>query len=146
MNSGATRLMSNDSTWTISVVPRLAPSITAKAGHQIDQPAGGEARRHQPGRGAALQDRGDAKPGEKGAEPVAEGAPQHAPQMGSEGALDAGLHHMHAPHQERDRAGQIDEGEGRVHRRSSLFAPRIFEPAAYRALAGDFNPNSCGRR
>ncbi len=78
--------------------------------HQIDEPARGEARRHQPGRGAALQYRGDAEPGEERAPAVAEGASEQAPQIGSEGALDAALHHVQAPQQQRNRAGEIDQG------------------------------------
>ncbi len=78
--------------------------------HQIHQPAGGKARRHQPGRGAALQYRGDAEPGEERAPAVAEGASEQAPQIGSEGALDAALHHVQAPQQQRNRAGEIDQG------------------------------------
>jgi hypothetical protein len=65
--------------------------------HQIDQPAGGKTRRHQPGRGAALQDRRDAEPGEERAPAVAEGAPEKAPQIGAESALDAALHHVQTP-------------------------------------------------
>src|SRR5580704_11220918 len=48
-----------------------------------------------------------------------------------EGALDAGLHHMHAPHQERDCPGEIDEGEGRVHPLLPARGPAISDTAAY---------------
>jgi hypothetical protein len=38
MSRNATRDTSNDSTWTISVVPTLAPSITANAGTKSTSP------------------------------------------------------------------------------------------------------------
>ena len=40
---------------------------------------------------------------------------EHAAQIGAEGALDAGLHHVHAPQQQGDGAGEIEQGP---HRRS----------------------------
>ena len=70
---------------------------------------------------------------------VAEGASEKAPQVGAEGALDAALHHVQAPQQQRDRAGEIDQGQGGAH----LPVP----PAAWSAEAlnnggagADFNP------
>ena len=39
MNSGVTLLMSNDNTWTISVVPTLAPSMMARAGTRPTVPS-----------------------------------------------------------------------------------------------------------
>src|SRR4051794_17131943 len=101
MNSGAARPISNDSTRTIKVVPRFAPSITAS----VDEPTGGKARGHQPGRGAALQYRGNPDPGQKGPETVSHSARQQSPQVGSVGALNAALDHVDAPKQQRDRAG-----------------------------------------
>jgi hypothetical protein len=38
MNRNETRDTSNDSTWTISVVPTLAPSMTASAGTRSTSP------------------------------------------------------------------------------------------------------------
>jgi hypothetical protein len=35
--------------------------------------------------------------------------------MRAEGALNAALHHMHAPQQQSDRAGEIDQRQGGVH-------------------------------
>ena len=43
MNRNETRDMSNDSTWTISVVPTLAPSITASAGTRPTSPPAAKA-------------------------------------------------------------------------------------------------------
>ncbi len=74
--------------------------------HEIDQAAGGEARGHQPGGGRALQYGGDAEAGEKGAQAVAQRAAENRAQLRSEGALDAALHHVRAPQQQRDGAGE----------------------------------------
>ena len=40
---------------------------------------------------------------------------EHGPQPGAEGALHAGLHHVHAPEQERDGAGEVEQGAGKFH-------------------------------
>ena len=40
-------------------------------GHQIDKTAGGKTRRHQPGRGAALQNGGDAEPSQESSKAIA---------------------------------------------------------------------------
>ena len=47
IRTGNTSVMSKDSTWTMSVVPTLAPSMTARAGDEIDHAGGGERGRHQ---------------------------------------------------------------------------------------------------
>ena len=83
--------------------------------HQRHGAAGGEARHHQPGRGAALQDGGDAEAGGERGQPVAQRGAEPAAQIGAEAALDAGLHHVQAPQQQRHRAGQVEQGP---HRRS----------------------------
>src|SRR5947209_18991155 len=48
-----------------------------------------------------------------------QGAPEETAQMRAESALDAALHHMHAPQQQGDRAGKIDQRQGGVHLRPS---------------------------
>jgi len=83
--------------------------------HQIDQPAGSKARRHEPGRGAALQYRGDAEAGQESGKPTAKRASEKPAQMRAEAALDAALHHMHAPQQQGDRAGKINQRKGGIH-------------------------------
>src|SRR6202021_286603 len=61
---------------------------------------------------AALQDRGHTQAGGEGGQPVVQSAAQPAPQFWAEGALDAGLHHVHAPQQQRDGAGQVEQCPG----------------------------------
>jgi len=46
--------------------------------HRTNQPPGGKAHGHQPGRRAALQDRRHAKPGEESPAPIAERVPEKA--------------------------------------------------------------------
>src|SRR5205814_4255986 len=58
---------------------------------------------------------------------VAEGASEKAAQVGAEGALDAALHHVQAPEEQRNRTGDIDQGQGGAH------VP--FPPAAWSAEA-----------
>src|SRR5204863_9417972 len=82
-----------------------------------------------PGRGAALEDGRHADPRRESTQAVAEGASEKAPQVGAEGALDAALHHVQAPEEQRDRTGEIDQGQGSAH------VP--FPPAAWSADALD---------
>ena len=85
-------------------------------GYEIDQSAGGEAGNHQPRRGAALQHRGDPQPGEKRLYAVAQRGTEDPPQIRAERALDPALDHVHAPEQECDRSGEVDQSQGSVHR------------------------------
>src|SRR5437762_7833921 len=88
--------------------------MIASAGIRSTRPPAAKLARHQPSRSAALQDRGDAEPGEEGTKAADERAPEEATQMGSEGALNAALHHVQAPQQQRNRAGKVDQGQGGV--------------------------------
>jgi hypothetical protein len=106
--------------WVIKVLPTLAPSITASAGANPIPPARGKRRRHQPGRGAALQHRRHGEPGQKGIEARASsGARQSAAepetQLSAETPLDAGADHVRAPEQEPDIAGKLQKGDGARH-------------------------------
>ena len=88
--------------------------------HQIDQPAGREARHHQPGRGAALQKRCHPEAGEECFELVAQGMAEEGAQLGAEGPLHSGLNHVDAPQKERHRSGKINECERKIQRHGSL--------------------------
>src|SRR5205814_8242455 len=86
-----------------------------------------------------------ADPRRESTQAVAEGASEKAPQVGAEGALDAALHHVQAPEEQRDRTGEIDQGQGGAH--------LPFPPAAWSAEAlnnggagGAFNPPRTGHR
>ena len=93
-----------------------------QGGDQGHRAAGGKTGHHQAGGGAALQDRGDAEAGGEGGQAVAQRGAEPAAQVGAEAALDAGLHHVQAPQQQRDRAGQIEQGpHGRQSPGSGLF-------------------------
>jgi hypothetical protein len=83
--------------------------------HEIDEAAGGEPGRHQPRRRARLQQRRDADAGEERRKPMPQRPAQHGPQLHPECALHTGLHHMSAPEQQRDGAGQGRDGEGEFH-------------------------------
>ena len=56
------------------------------------------------------------RPAANAAEAVAQRAAEHGAQLGAEGALHAGLHHVHAPQQQRDGAGEIEQRDGKIHR------------------------------
>jgi hypothetical protein len=86
---------------------------------EIDEAAGRKSRHHEAGRRAALQDGGDAEPRRESLEAIAERPAEHAPQIGAEGTLSAALDHMKAPQQQRDRAGEIEQGKRRIHRFAS---------------------------
>ncbi len=70
-STGATAEMSNDRSCTISVVPTLAPSMMASAGHEADHAVGRQRGGHQAGRGARLQQRGQAEAGGESGEAIA---------------------------------------------------------------------------
>ena len=77
--------------------------------HELDQTAGGEAGDHEARGRAALENGRHAHAGQEGLEAIAQRIAEEAAQPGAEGALDAGLHHVDAPQQERDRTGEIEE-------------------------------------
>src|SRR5437868_7977050 len=86
-----------------------------------------------------------ADPRRQSAQAVAEGASEKAPQVGAEGALDAALHHVQAPEEQRDRTGEIDQGQGSAHLPSPPAA--WFAEALNNGGAGvDFNPPRTTKR
>ncbi len=105
---GVTSVMLNDSTCTTRVVPTLAPSMTASAGTRSRVPPVTKEAAIKPGRGAALQKRGDESSGEKGAKPVLQGDSEQAPQVRAERANHTAVDHVQAPEQQRDSAHQIE--------------------------------------
>src|SRR5438270_7979882 len=107
LNRNETRDTSSDSTWTISVVPTLAPSITANAGTRSTSPPAANAVTISPV--AVLLWRIDVtpKPAREGFEPSAERVAQHASELRAEGARDPGLDHVHAPNQESNCTAEI---------------------------------------
>jgi len=86
-----------------------------QGGHKVDKTSCGECGNHQSCGGAALKYRCYAQPGQEAFEPVAERIAQDTPELRSEGARDAGLHHVHAPNQQRNRTSEIDEGQSCIH-------------------------------
>ena len=87
--------------------------------HQADQAVGGERCGHQPGRGAALQQRGQAKPGGESGEAIAQRLAEEAAQVGAERAQHAAQDHVQAPQQQRHAAHQIEQDD-RSHRVTKL--------------------------
>ena len=106
---GATQVTSKESTWTMRVVPTLAPSMRASAGTSAKSAARRERGRHQCRRGAALQDRGHEHAREEGAHAVTQRRAQETPEIGAEGAHDAAVDHVQAPQQERHPAHEVKE-------------------------------------
>ena len=100
-----------------------------KRGYQADHAVGRKRGGHQPGRGARLQQRGQAEPGAEGGEAIAQRLAKNAAQIGTERAQHAAEHHVQAPQQQRHAAHQIKQND-RSHRKSSL-------PAHQRAFAAD---------
>ena len=101
----------------------IRPEHNGERWNQINEPACRKARHHQPRSGAALQHRSDPEPGEKRLQPPAERPTEEAAQIRTESALDPALDHVHAPQQERDRAGEIDQRQGGAHLRPSCLWP-----------------------
>ena len=93
----------------------IRPEHDRKRGNERDEATGGERGDHQPGRGAALEDGGHAEPRRR-LDAAAERQGEEPSQVGAEGALHPALHHMDAPQQQRDRAGEIEEAQRCVHR------------------------------
>jgi hypothetical protein len=89
-------------------VPTSAPSITASAG-AVDQALTDECGDDQRGRGAALDQRGDAEPGGKRGEAAGHALPQHAPQVAAIEAQDAGADDMRPPDEQGDASQQIEQ-------------------------------------
>ena len=83
--------------------------------HQVDQPGGGQRRCHQGGRGARLQDGGDAESREKRAPARGQAAGEDAPDVGAERAHHARLDHVDPPQQQGDLADDVDEDAGGRH-------------------------------
>ena len=84
--------------------------------NQRDKPACGEGRNHERGCRAALKNRRDAKARGESLQPSAKSPRQDSPEFAAERALNAALHHVHAPEQQGDRAGKIEKSQGSVHR------------------------------
>ena len=80
-----------------------------KGRDELDGAGTGEGHRHQGGCGRGLQQRGDAEPGQEGAEAGAQSAAEEAPQVGAEDPRHAALHHVDAPQQQRDLADDVDQ-------------------------------------
>ena len=110
ISAGATSATSNDSAWTISVVPTLAPSITASAGTRATAPPAAKPATIRPVAVLLCRIAVTPRPAAKARQAVAQRGAEPAAQVGAEAALDAGLHHVHAPQQQRDRAGEIEQG------------------------------------
>ena len=130
-STGATAEMSKESTCTISVVPTLAPSMMASAGTRLTTPSAAKRSGHQPGRGAALHDRGQHKSGAERLEAIAQRPGKHAAQIGTERAQHAGEDHVQAPQQQRHAAHQIKQNN-RSHRVTGCGSRRAigaFRPA-----------------
>ena len=108
--------LSNESACTMSVVPTFAPSITASAGTSATKPRAANEATISPV--AVLLCRTAVTPsaGERRLDRLSSALARKAPQLGAEGALHAALHHMDAPQQQRDGAGEIEEVQRRVHR------------------------------
>jgi hypothetical protein len=81
---------------------------------QLHQAARRKRRQHQSRGRRTLQRHGHRRTGPERPQAVAQRAGQEVPQLRSEGALNAGLHHVHAPHQEGGEAGQLEDDQTRV--------------------------------
>ncbi|KAG0947183.1 hypothetical protein G6F31_014233 [Rhizopus arrhizus] len=93
----------------------VGPQHGGQGRHQADDPAGGKAGDHQAGGGAALQGGRDAQAGGEGAQAGAQRLAQRRAQGGPEGALDAGLDHVHAPEKQCDISGEVKQGNKSRH-------------------------------
>ena len=86
-----------------------------KCRHQVYEAAGCEASYHKASGRAALHDSRHTNTGQKRLEAVAKGSAQEASELCSEDTLHASLDHVHPPQQERNGAGEVEQGEGEVH-------------------------------
>jgi hypothetical protein len=101
-------LMSNDSTCTTSVVPTLAPSITASAGTRSTVPAVTNEAAIKPVAVLLCKNRRDEGAREKGAKPIVQRDAEQTAQIGAECAHDAAVDHVQSPEQQRDAAHQVE--------------------------------------
>ena len=83
--------------------------MIASAGTRLTRPSGGEGTRDQGGRGAALQQGGQADAGGKGGEAVVQRLRQQPPQIGTERAQNSAVDHVQAPQQQRHAAHQVEK-------------------------------------
>ena len=116
--------------------PDVGAEHHRQSGGRLDQAAPANEATTRAGGGTALQDAGDADPGEERREAVAQRNPQHVPQLGAEDPLDAGADHARAPQQQRGRAEQLDQDvmrRGLVH--WSQFAAAAERASGYPSLA-----------
>ena len=126
---GASQCRLSDSTWATSVAADVGAEHDGERRRGLDQAAPGEGGDHQRGRGAALQDAGDADAGEERGEAVAQRDAQQVAQIRAEHPQDPGPDHAGAPQQERHRAQQLDQDarsrtpRARAARSCSMAAP-----------------------
>ena len=79
--------------------------------NKSDDALGAERSGHQPGRGAALQQRRQAEAGTERGEAIAQRLAEQAAQIGAERAQHAAEHHVQAPQQQRHAAHQIKQDQ-----------------------------------
>ncbi len=115
ISTGKTTVTSKESTCTMSVVPILAPSMTASAGTRSTAPA---PTREVVISAVAVEDCSAAvtpSPARKRVEAGLQPLREAAAKIGAEDAHDTALHHVDAPEEQRDLADQVDEDVGGGH-------------------------------
>ncbi len=100
----------------MSVVPTFAPSMTASAGTSATKPLAANEAIISPVAVLLWRTAVTPSPAAAALTRLRSALGEETPQIGAEGALHPALHHMDAPQQQRDRAGEIEEAERRVHR------------------------------
>ena len=108
---GASEVRSKDSSWTIRVVPTLAPSIAARAGTRPTTPPAAKPVIIRPVAVLLCSAAVMPRPAAKARRRVPSARPRAALQGRAEGALHAGLDHVHAPEQQGDVAGEVEQGD-----------------------------------
>ena len=98
IRSGASQWTLSDSTWATRRGAEIGAEHDRERRRGLDHAAAGEGRDHQRGRGAALQDAGDAEAGQEGGEAVAQRDPQQVAQVGAEGPRRMPVRTMRVPH------------------------------------------------
>ena len=113
--SGDSQLRSNDRTCEVSVVPTLAPSMTASA---IDSEISPRPAKEASSSAVAVLDcsnAGQAEAAGKGGETVLRAGADHPAQCGAKGARQAGADHAHAPQQQGNAADDVQDGVDAMH-------------------------------
>ena len=110
-STGAAAETLKDSTWTMSVVPTLAPSMIGERRHQLTTPPAANDAVISPVAVLLCRSAVTPTPAAKARKRLRERRAEEAPQVGAEGADDAAVDHVQAPQQQRHAAHEVEKDD-----------------------------------